>query len=85
VTAREWQRRRSTHAVVEAVVDGVTSHGDGAIVLLHTWPDPVANGLGEIVARLRAVGAEFVPIDELDLGPGLSPVGPHEDAVMRSL
>lgn len=85
VTAREWQRRRSTHGAVEAVVAGVTEHGDGAIVLLHTWPDPVANGLPEIVARLRVVEAEFVRLDELDLEPGLRPVGPHADAVLRSL
>jgi peptidoglycan/xylan/chitin deacetylase (PgdA/CDA1 family) len=84
VTAREWQRRRSTHGAVEAVVDGVAAHGEGAIVLLHTWPDPVANGLPEIVARLRALGAEFVPVDELDLEPGLAPVGPHADSVLLS-
>ena len=29
-------------------------HGDGAIVLLHTWPDPVAPALAEIVEGLRA-------------------------------
>jgi peptidoglycan/xylan/chitin deacetylase (PgdA/CDA1 family) len=85
VTAREWQRRRSTHGAVEAVVDGVATHGDGAIVLLHTWPDPVANGLPEIVARLRTLGAEFVPVDELDLKPGLAPVGPHADSVLHSI
>jgi peptidoglycan-N-acetylglucosamine deacetylase len=84
VTAREWQRRRSTHGAVDAVVDGVAAHGDGAIVLLHTWPDPVANGLPEIVARIRALGAEFVPVDELDLEPGLAPVGPHSESVLRS-
>ena len=56
-------------------VDGVLAHGDGAIVLLHTWPDPVAPALAEIVERLRDEGARFVGVDELDLPDGLTPVG----------
>jgi peptidoglycan/xylan/chitin deacetylase (PgdA/CDA1 family) len=74
VSGREWARRRSTASVVEAVVAGVMAHGDGAIVLLHTWPDPVANGLRRIVDRLRDAGADLVRLDELDLAPGLAPV-----------
>lgn len=74
VSAREWTRGRSTRGVVEDVVAGATAHGDGVIVLLHTWPDPVAAGLGEMVARLRERGADLVRIDELDLAPGLAAI-----------
>jgi peptidoglycan/xylan/chitin deacetylase (PgdA/CDA1 family) len=74
VSAREWTRRRSTRSVVEAVVAGALAHGDGAIVLLHTWPDPVADGLRQMVERLRGAGADLVRVDELDLDPGLAPV-----------
>ena len=74
VSAREWTRGRSARAVVEHVVTGAMAHGDGAIVLLHTWPDPVAGGLRQIIGRLRAAGADFVGIDDLDLNPGLAPV-----------
>ena len=74
VSARDWSRRRSTGGVVEAVVAGAIAHGDGAIVLLHTWPDPVAGGLPQIIARLRAAGADFVALDRLNLPPGLTPI-----------
>ena len=78
VVANEWWRRRSARAVEDAIVDGATSHGDGAIVLLHTWPDPVAAALPRAIARLQAAGAELVRIDELDLAPGLGPIAdPH--------
>jgi peptidoglycan-N-acetylglucosamine deacetylase len=73
-SAREWTRRRSTRGVIDDVVASATSHGDGVIVLLHTWPDPVAAGLAEIVARLRDRGADLVRVDELDLPPGLAPI-----------
>jgi len=74
VTAQEWHRRRSVDGAVDAVVTGAISHGDGAIVLLHTWPDAVANGLPQMIARLRSAGAELVRLDELDLPPGLGRV-----------
>ena len=57
------------------------AHGDGAILLLHTWPDPVAPALAEIVERLRAEGARFVGVDELDLPDGLTPVGQPQPPV----
>ncbi len=62
-------------------VEGVTARGDGAIVLLHTWPDPVAPALAEIVERLRERGARFVRVDELDLAPDLTPVALPQPAV----
>jgi peptidoglycan/xylan/chitin deacetylase (PgdA/CDA1 family) len=74
VEVYEWEPARSAREVAAAAVDGVTDRGDGAIVLLHTWPDPVAPALGEIVERLRAAGATFVRVDELDLPDGLEPV-----------
>ena len=41
------------------------AHGDGALVLLHAWPDVTADTLALIVDELRADGAELVGIDEL--------------------
>ena len=54
---------------------GALAHGDGAVVLLHPWPDPVAPALDGIVAALREAGATFVRLDALDLPPGLEPIG----------
>ena len=74
VEVYEWEPGRTAGEVADAAVDGAAAHGDGAIVLLHTWPDPVAPALAEIAGRLRATGARFVRVDELDLDDGLLPV-----------
>ena len=62
----EWEPGRTAHDIADAVVTGVEAHGDGAIVLLHSWPDPVVPALAGAVARLRANGATFVRVDELE-------------------
>lgn len=61
----EWEPGRTAHDIADAVVSGVEAHGDAAIVLLHSWPDPVVPALAEAVTRLRAQGATFVRVDEL--------------------
>ena len=66
VTGLDWHRVRTARGVEKAVVEGAISHGDGAVVLLHTWPNATAAALEGIVARLRAGRAEFVRVDELD-------------------
>jgi peptidoglycan/xylan/chitin deacetylase (PgdA/CDA1 family) len=81
VEVYEWDPGRSAREVAAAAVDGVAARGDGAIVLLHTWPDPVAAALAEIVGRLRDTGARFVGIDELGLGDELTSVASPRPAV----
>jgi peptidoglycan/xylan/chitin deacetylase (PgdA/CDA1 family) len=81
VEVYEWDPGRTADEVAGRAVDGVLAHGDGAILLLHTWPDPVAPALAEIVERLRAEGARFVGLDELDLPEGLTPVGQPQPPV----
>ena len=71
----EWDPGRSAPEVASRAVAGVDARGDGAIVLFHTWPDPVAPALAEIVDRLREGGTRFVRVDELDLPDDLSPIG----------
>jgi peptidoglycan/xylan/chitin deacetylase (PgdA/CDA1 family) len=51
--------------VAGTVVEGALAHGDGAVVLLHSWPDQAVGALPAIARRLRARGATFVGIDEL--------------------
>jgi peptidoglycan/xylan/chitin deacetylase (PgdA/CDA1 family) len=81
VEVYEWEPGRTAAEVAQRAVDGVSAHGDGAIVLLHTWPDPVAPALAEMVGRLAGQGARFVGVDELDLPEGLTPVGSPRPAV----
>ena len=75
VEVYEWNSGCTAREVIDATIDGVVSHGDGAIVLLHTWPDPVAPAISEIVARLRDTDWRFVRVDQLVLDETLSPVG----------
>ena len=81
VEVYEWEPGRSAQEVVSAAVDGVDARGDGAIVLLHTWPDPVAPALAEIVELLRGAGSRLVRVDELGLGEELISVGSPRPAV----
>jgi peptidoglycan-N-acetylglucosamine deacetylase len=71
----EWEPTSSVASVQEAAITGAISHGDGAVVLLHPWPDPVASALPLIVEHLRGAGASLVRVDELDLPGGLEPIG----------
>jgi len=52
------------------VVDGVLAHGDGAVVLLHGWPDATPVALPGIIGDLRAAGYSFATVDALDDVPG---------------
>jgi peptidoglycan/xylan/chitin deacetylase (PgdA/CDA1 family) len=70
VVATDWEPNMAGQ-VESAVVDGVLAHGDGAIVLLHTWPAGTLAALPGIARRLRDRGAEFVRVDELERIPEL--------------
>ena len=85
VECYEWDPGRSADEIAARAVEGVLRRGDGAIVLLHTWPDPVAPALAEIVERLRTEGARFVGVDELDLDADLSPVGQPQPPMAASM
>ncbi len=68
VAGVDWPVERSGAEVEAAIVDGAIHHGDGCIVLLHTWPDRTEGAIPGTIRRLRDAGAEFVRIDELPLG-----------------
>ena len=74
VEPKEWRTRATVEGVASAVRDGAVAHGDGAIVLLHTWPRTVAGALQLTIPALSAAGATFVRVDELDLPEGLEPI-----------
>ena len=65
VAVEDWDDDRRPEDVENGAVDGVLHHGDGAIVLLHTWPAPTVAALPKIIERLRAEGARFVTVDEV--------------------
>jgi peptidoglycan/xylan/chitin deacetylase (PgdA/CDA1 family) len=65
VAAVDWEPARAARDVEKTVVDGAIAHGDGTVVLLHTWPDQAVGAIPGIVRRLRDRGATFVTLDQL--------------------
>jgi peptidoglycan/xylan/chitin deacetylase (PgdA/CDA1 family) len=69
VSADEWEPTATARQVEDDIVAGVLKRGDGAVVLLHTWPRMTMGALGGLVGRLRESGAEFVRLDDLEAWP----------------
>ena len=66
VELEDWEATRTGSMIALDAVEGVRAHGDGAVVLLHTWPGGTGEGIGSTITGLRGIGASFVSIDELD-------------------
>jgi len=73
VVAEDWDPRRTAGQVEADVVAGAAVHGDGAVVLLHAWPERTHAAIPGIVRRLRDGGAELVRIDALGPLPATGP------------
>ncbi len=65
VAADDWDPEHSSAFVADAVLRGIESHGDGAVVLLHTWPSATLGAIEMILDRLAAAGVEPCRVDEL--------------------
>ncbi len=70
VELEDWEPWRTPEAIARDAVDGALAHGDGAVVLLHTWPEATAEALPGIVEGLRAAGVTLVALDD---EPGAAP------------
>jgi peptidoglycan/xylan/chitin deacetylase (PgdA/CDA1 family) len=69
VELEDWEPWRTGDDIATMGVDGVRAHGDGSIVLLHTWPGSTAEGLTGLIGGLRRLGATFATVDELEVVP----------------
>jgi peptidoglycan/xylan/chitin deacetylase (PgdA/CDA1 family) len=65
VDAADWDSEREPNQVAGDLLKGVKESGDGAIVLLHTWPATTGTILRRVIDELREGGTEFVGLDEL--------------------
>lgn len=65
VGAADWEDGRDATAVEDDVVGGAVEHGDGAVVLLHTWPRATADALPGILRRLQEHRFGFAGVDEV--------------------
>ncbi|HEX5626790.1 MAG TPA: hypothetical protein VFY08_02100, partial [Actinomycetota bacterium] len=50
-------------------VSGAMRHGDGAVVLLHTWPLATADAVPVALAGFERAGVRLAAIDELEALP----------------
>lgn len=65
VVIEDWEPWRTAADLERDAVEGVIAHGDGAVVLLHTWPAPTADALPRILSELSDAGVSFVSVDEV--------------------
>jgi len=65
VMVEDWEPHRDGPVLARDALAGIDRHGDGAILLLHTWPDGTADAVPEILSGLRDRGADLVGVDEL--------------------
>jgi len=66
-------RERSSEEVESSLLRDTVAFGDGAVVLLHTWPASTGTALPAIIRRLADAGATFVRIDQLERLPLATP------------
>lgn len=65
VDPTDWRPERTPAQVRQLVVDGALARGDGAVVLLHSWPPATAAALPGILDDLAAAGVRPVRLDEV--------------------
>jgi peptidoglycan-N-acetylglucosamine deacetylase len=69
VELEDWEPWRTGEAISVDAIAAATEHGDGAVILLHTWPGGTGDGVGPMIDGLRHEGASFVTVDELETLP----------------
>jgi peptidoglycan-N-acetylglucosamine deacetylase len=69
VMVEDYEAHRTGDAIAGDTIEGVREHGDGAVVLLHTWPGGTGDAIAPMVEGLKAIGATFVGVDELEQLP----------------
>ena len=69
VDPRDWAGVRSA-TLERRIVRGAVERGDGAVLLLHSWPAATTLAVPTAARQLRDLGAELVRVDALDAVPG---------------
>ena len=66
VELEDWEPWRTGEAIVADAVEGVRVHGDGAVVLLHTWPGGTGDAVAPLLDRLAEADATCVTLEALE-------------------
>jgi peptidoglycan-N-acetylglucosamine deacetylase len=64
VEVEDWEPARAPEAIAADAVAGIRQHGDGAVLLLHTWPGGTVEALPHVLEHLHE-GSRFVTVDAL--------------------
>jgi peptidoglycan-N-acetylglucosamine deacetylase len=65
VELEDWEPWTTSERITEGAFAGAQQHGDGAVVLLHTWPGPTADAVSPLLDAFGAAGSTLVGIDDL--------------------
>jgi peptidoglycan/xylan/chitin deacetylase (PgdA/CDA1 family) len=65
VVLEDWEPDRTGPVLVADALAAISAAADPVVVLFHAWPSGTLDALPELIDRLRAMGARFVRIDEL--------------------
>lgn len=68
VEVEDWEPARTPEAIAADAVAGIRQRGDGAVLLLHTWPGGTVEALPLVLEELRE-GTRFVTVDALEEVP----------------
>jgi peptidoglycan/xylan/chitin deacetylase (PgdA/CDA1 family) len=69
VETEDWEPETSAEDITRTAVNGCAEHGDGAVLLLHTWPEHTADALPSLLDSFGRSGASLVTVDELETLP----------------
>jgi len=69
VETEDWEPETSPKDITRTAIEGCTERGDGAVLLLHTWPQHTADALPKVLEAFGRTGTSFVTVDELETLP----------------
>jgi peptidoglycan/xylan/chitin deacetylase (PgdA/CDA1 family) len=84
VDVQEWRPEATAEEVEEGIVAGTLAAGDGAVILLHTWPR-LTLSVDNVIVRLADRGATFVRLDDLPSAPAGLPLEGEETLVPEAV
>ena len=69
VETEDWEPETSAEDIARAALEGFDERGDGAVLLLHTWPEHTADALPRLLEAFERAGTSFVTVDVLETLP----------------
>ena len=69
IDSEDWADGATADGLIRRVREGIRDVGDGAVVLLHGWPEVTPSAVERLVASAADDGVDYVGIDELGVTP----------------